>query len=150
MLITEVIAERAHSRADHPFILHDGRHVTYAEFDRLSNRAAHALGSLGVVKGDRVTLSLGNSVEYLVTAFGVLKAGAVLHPVNPALGANELRYILGHAEPRVIVTDAANLAAMRALGDATGARVAAFGVAGDVALDELLAQCTDAPPGVSI
>jgi crotonobetaine/carnitine-CoA ligase len=150
MLITEVLAERVRRRGDRCFIAHEARRVTYAEFDRLTNRAAHGLRSLGVVKGDRVTLALGNSVEYLVAAFGVLKAGAVLHPVNPALGANELRYILGHAGPRVIVTDAANLAAMRALGDATGARVAAFGAAGDVALDELLAQGTDAPPGVSI
>src|SRR5262245_15196104 len=119
MLITELLAERVARRGRHPFILHDGRAVSYEEFDRLSNRAAHALRSLGVTTGDRVTLALGNSVEYLVTAFGVLKAGAVLHPVNPALGANELGYILGHAAPRVVVTDAANLESMRAVAGTT-------------------------------
>src|SRR5512144_3105208 len=147
MLITDLLAERARGRAGHPFIIHDGRRVSYAEFDRLSNRAAHALGSLGVEKGDRVTLGLGNSVEYLVAAFGVLKAGAILHPVNPALGANELAYILGHAAPRVIVADAASVDGMRASARAAdvGATVAAFGVAGDASLDALLARSSDQP-----
>ena len=72
----------------------------------------HALRELGVVKGDRVTLALGNSVEYLVAAFGVLKSGAVLHPINPALGSSELGYILGHAAPRAIGAPAAVLNAI--------------------------------------
>jgi crotonobetaine/carnitine-CoA ligase len=106
MLILNVLARHVADRGDRTFIHHAGRRVTYGEFDRLTNRAAHALRRLGVEKGDRVTLALGNSVEYVVAAFGLLKAGAVLNPVNPALGAQELSYILGHAEPRVIVTDA--------------------------------------------
>ena len=150
MLITELLAERVRRRAEHCFLLHEDRRVTYAEFDRLSNRTAHALRSLGVARGDRVTLALGNSVEYLVTAFGVLKAGAVLHPVNPALGASELRYILGHAEPRVVVTDAGSLGAIRALGSEPGRLVASFGADGDVALDALLEGSSDTPSGVSI
>src|SRR5574341_781592 len=107
MLILDVLARNVADRGERIFIHHAGAQVTYREFDRLTNRAAHALRSLGVGKGDRVTLALGNSVEYVVAAFGVLKAGGILNPVNPALGAAELSYILGHAEPRVIITDAA-------------------------------------------
>ena len=152
MLITEVLTERVRTRGDHPFILHDGRRVTYAEFDRLTNRAAHGLGSLGVEKGDRVTVALGNSIEYLVAAFGVLKAGAILHPVNPALGASELGYILGHAAPRVIVADAGSVESLRApaRASASGALLAAFGAEADVGLDALLARSPDTPAGVSI
>ncbi len=156
MLITDLLAERVRARGDHPFIVHEGRRVTYAEFDRLSNRAAHALRVLGVARGDRVTLGLGNSIEYLVTAFGVLKAGAVLHPINPALGANELRYILGHAEPRVIVADAGSVERLRSPELARPARttLAAFGAGADggadVALDDLLARSPDAPLGVAV
>src|SRR5262247_1644993 len=100
------LARDVAERGDHPFVLHAGRRVTYRELDALANRAAHALRALGVEKGDRVTLALGNSVEYLVAAFGILKAGAVLNPVNPALGAREIGYILAHAEPKVIVSEA--------------------------------------------
>ena len=147
MLITDRLAERARGRGAHPFIAHGGRRVMYAEFDRLSNRAAQALHSLGVVRGDRVTLALGNSVEYLLAAFGVLKAGAILHPVNPALGAAELGYILGHAEPRVIVTDASSVQRLCApeLARPANAIVASFGGGGDVALDAMLEHSPDTP-----
>src|SRR5262249_19643849 len=52
-------------------------------------------------------------------AFAVLKAGGVLNPVNPALGEAELRYILQHAGPRVVVTDAASEDRIRGLGVTT-------------------------------
>ena len=93
--------------------------MPYAEFDRLANRAAHALRGVGVERGDRVTLACGNSLDYVVAAFGVLKSGGVLNPVNPALGPGELGYILGHAEPRVVVTDEANVEKLAALGART-------------------------------
>jgi acyl-CoA synthetase (AMP-forming)/AMP-acid ligase II len=109
--LLEALARAVGSRGDHPFVLHDDGRVTYREFDRRTNGAAQALRARGVGKGDRVTLAMGNSVEYLVAAFGVLKAGAVLNPVNPALGGRELAYILGHAGPRLAVSDAPGFAA---------------------------------------
>jgi acyl-CoA synthetase (AMP-forming)/AMP-acid ligase II len=129
MLILNVLARNVAARGDRAYIKHGGRQVTYAEFDGLTNQAAQALRALGVVKGDRVTLALGNSVEYVAAAFGVLKAGAVLNPVNPVLGAEELSYILGHAEPRVIITDADSVAHILSpkLTLPRGTTVAAFG-----------------------
>ncbi|HXQ23693.1 MAG TPA: AMP-binding protein [Candidatus Acidoferrales bacterium] len=129
MLILDVLARNVAARGDRAYIKHGWRQVTYAELDRLTNRTAHALRALGVVKGDRVTLALGNSVEYVAAAFGALKAGAILNPVNPALGAEELSYILGHAEPRVIITDADSIAHILSpkLTLPRGSTVAAFG-----------------------
>jgi acyl-CoA synthetase (AMP-forming)/AMP-acid ligase II len=115
----DVLARHVATRGTHPFLRHEGRSVSYAEFDRLANRAGHALRSLGVARGDRVTLALGNSVDYVVAAFGVLKVGAILNPVNPGLGLEELRYILGHAEPRLVVTDATSDTRLRELGART-------------------------------
>jgi len=119
MAILDVLAGHVAARGDRPFLKHEGEVVSYADFDARSNRAAHALRALGTAKGDRVTLALGNSVDYVVAAFAVLKAGAVLHPVNPDLGVGELGYVIGHAEPRVVVTDAASDAKMASLGVAT-------------------------------
>ncbi|HWP65064.1 MAG TPA: AMP-binding protein [Candidatus Limnocylindria bacterium] len=119
MTILEVLAKRAAHRGGHPFLRHEGQTLSYAEFDRAATRAARALAAAGVVSGDRVTLALGNSLDYVVAAFAVLKAGAILHPVNPALGEGELRYVLEHAAPRVVVTDEASDARLRALGQAT-------------------------------
>jgi acyl-CoA synthetase (AMP-forming)/AMP-acid ligase II len=146
MLLTEHIAHNASTRGEHPFILHEGSRVSFREFDAMTNRAARALVRLGVVKGDRVTLALGNSIDWPVAAFGVLKAGAILNPVNPGLGASELGYILGHAEPRVIVTnaDSAKTILAPALRRPPSSTVAAFGdVPGTISLDALMRESSD-------
>lgn len=137
-MLLDVLARHARDRGPQPFLRHGGRTVSYAEFDRLTNQAAHGLAARGVGKGDRVTLALGNSIEYVVAALGVLKAGAILNPVNPALGAAELAWVLAHADPRVVVTDAASDAKLRDLGRTTvlGAAVGA--------------GASDAPPDVHI
>jgi acyl-CoA synthetase (AMP-forming)/AMP-acid ligase II len=146
MPILDVLTRHVAERGDRPFLLHAGRRVTYAEFDRLANRAAKALAGLGVRKGDRVTLALGNSVEYVVTAFGVLRTGAVLNPVNPALGAAELGWILAHAEPRVVVTDPANAAAMAAVSLPAGSTLVSVGDAPGTRLLDLARSADTRPP----
>lgn len=152
MLITELVTQRGTGDGARPFIRHEGRTVSYAEFDALTNQTAHALRGLGVAQGDRVTVGVGNSVEYLLAAFGALKAGAILHPINPALGAAELSYILEHAAPRVIVADAAALAHLTApkLARPPGAVLAAFGAAADERLDERLAASPTTPVDVIV
>ena len=153
MLILEVLAERARTRGEHAFILHEGRRVSYREFDSLANRAAHVLQSFGVQRGDRVTLAVGNSVEYLVAAFGVLKAGGVMNPVNPGLGAAELSYILGHAAPKVLITHAETATTMLSsqLRRPPACLVACFGSAADtVALDPLIDAAPESSPAVTI
>ncbi|HYD48123.1 MAG TPA: AMP-binding protein [Terriglobales bacterium] len=112
-MLLEVLAQRAREQPDRVFLLHEGQRVSYADFELASNRAAHALIALGVGKGDRVTLAMANSVEYLVAAFGALKAGAIYNPVNAQLGAEELGFILKHAEPKVLLTDDANVDHLR-------------------------------------
>jgi crotonobetaine/carnitine-CoA ligase len=54
----------------------------------------------------------GNSIEYVTSAMGILKSGAILHPINPALGASQLEYILDHAGPRWLITDEKGAAAL--------------------------------------
>ena len=137
-MLLDVLARHVRERGARPFLRHGGRTVSYAEIDAATNRAANALAARGVVKGDRVTLALGNSVEYVVAALGVLKAGAILNPVNPALGGQELSYVLGHADPRVVVTDAASDAKLRELGGVT------------VLADALVAEASDAPPAARV
>jgi carnitine-CoA ligase len=106
------------------------------------------------VKGDRVTLALGNSVEYVIAAFGAMKAGAVLNPVNAALGAEELGYILGHAEPRVIVTDGDSVAHILSpkLILPRGTKVATFGggATGVIDFDDLVRRSSEEPPSVAL
>ncbi|MFI1704856.1 long-chain fatty acid--CoA ligase [Streptomyces griseoruber] len=70
------------------------RVMAYAELDRASARAAALLRAEGVRPGDRVALMLPNVPEFVVLYYGVLRAGAVVVPMNPLLKARETAYHL--------------------------------------------------------
>lgn len=153
MLFLDNLERNRRERPNDPYLLHEGRTVTFEEFDRATNRFARVLGRLGIVKGDRVTVALGNSVEWVTAAFGALKAGAILNPVNPTLGSAELGFVLGHAEPRVIVTDRASSASLLAptMKLPASATLVSFGdLSGATPLAPLLADSGDDPVSVVV
>lgn len=82
----------------------DGRReVSYAELNRLANRAAHLLLGLGVARGDRVAVLARNRVETIAVYYGALKIGAVFTGINPLFRAGEIAQQLRHAEPVVLL-----------------------------------------------
>ena len=64
--VSQLLERRVEQYRDKPFLFveSDGRAFTYTEFDREVDRAARLLASLGVGRGDRVSLYLTNSAEY--------------------------------------------------------------------------------------
>lgn len=81
----------------------DGRAVTYAELDGAADRIAAGLQALGVPKGDRVAVSLVNSIAFAEVYFGALRAGAVVVPLNVMLTPPEIARILDDSEAAVAV-----------------------------------------------
>jgi acyl-CoA synthetase (AMP-forming)/AMP-acid ligase II len=77
----------------------------YASVARDARRLAQALERLGLVKGDRVATLAMNHSRHLVTWYGTIGMGGVLHTVNPRLFAEQLIYIFNHAEDRVVFYD---------------------------------------------
>lgn len=67
----------------------ENRALTYAEVDEAANRLAHVLAGLGVGRGDRVGLLLGNGLWSISVDFACLKAGAARVPLNGRLSAPE-------------------------------------------------------------
>jgi fatty-acyl-CoA synthase len=63
--------------------------LTFGEVDAAANRIAHVLAGLGVARGDRVGLLIGNGVWSIPVDFGGLKAGAARVPLNVRLAADE-------------------------------------------------------------
>ncbi|KAL8386963.1 hypothetical protein RB595_010262 [Gaeumannomyces hyphopodioides] len=80
--------------------------LTYHELDRLSGALARSLRGLGVRKGDRVAVSLGNCAEHAALTYAVFKLGAVLVPLNPGFGADQVASALSHLDARVLVVGA--------------------------------------------
>ncbi|HZI08590.1 MAG TPA: condensation domain-containing protein, partial [Archangium sp.] len=67
--------------------------LTYADLDARANQLAHHLRGLGVRAESRVVLCLERSVELIVSMLGVLKAGGVYVPVDPAWPAARLQLL---------------------------------------------------------
>ena len=74
-----------------PAVVFFGRIYSYAEVLHLAERLAARLHSLGVRKGARVMLDMQNCPQLLIAHFAILRANAVVVPVNPMNRAEEQR-----------------------------------------------------------
>lgn len=89
---------------DKPAIIYYGREISYRELDESSDKFANYLLDLGLVKGDRVGLFLGNSPQYIIAHFGVQKMGGIVCPCSPLFKEMELRYEVNDAGMKCLVT----------------------------------------------
>jgi fatty-acyl-CoA synthase len=86
----EVSAQRF---PDKPFIVFYDTPVTFAEFkDEAERIAGYLQHECGVKAGDRVLLYLQNSPQWILAYYGILRANAVVVPVNPMNMTDELRH----------------------------------------------------------
>jgi D-alanine--poly(phosphoribitol) ligase subunit 1 len=76
--------------------------VTFAELDRLSDKAASFLQQRGVGKGDRVCIRLEKSTLAYALMLASLKIGALYFVVDPANPAARVSHILDKCKPRII------------------------------------------------
>jgi long-chain acyl-CoA synthetase len=85
--------------------LADGSELTYGQWDRQSNRLARGLTGRGLAPGDRAVIGIGpdEPFPWLVAYAAVHRAGATAVPVNARLAGPELRAILAHAGPAVVL-----------------------------------------------
>jgi len=91
---------------DRPFLRYLDRSYTYGSFDARTDELAGGLAELGVGAGDVVSVFLPNCLEFLEAWWAILKAGAVLGPINPAYTGVEAGYVIDHSEAVALVTDA--------------------------------------------
>jgi fatty-acyl-CoA synthase len=88
---------------------------TYEQMAERVGRLANALVKLGVKNGDRVATFAWNNARHLELYFAVPCMGAVLHPLNLRLPADQLIYIVGHAADKVLFVDPTLLPAVEKL-----------------------------------
>ena len=91
----------------------NGKHrQSYAATRARACQLANALARHGIKVGDRVATFMWNGYRHLETYQAVPSMGAVLHTLNIRLGADDLDYIINHANDRVILIDADLLPAL--------------------------------------
>jgi len=83
-----------------------GRRLSYAELAQQAERLAARLHELGVRRGDRVVLCMQNCPQLIVAHFAILRANAVVVPVNPMNRAEELKHYITDPDARIAITTA--------------------------------------------
>ena len=79
--------------------------TTYGQVHERAKRVSNALKTLGIQPGDRCATLAWNTARHIEAWYGIMGMGAVCHTLNPRLFAEQLCYIINHAEDRVIFTD---------------------------------------------
>ncbi|WP_055546111.1 non-ribosomal peptide synthetase [Streptomyces kanamyceticus] len=99
----DLITDQALRTPDAPALVFDGEQLTYAELDRRSNQLARWLRRHGARPERFVAVCAERSVELVVALLGVLKSGAAYVPIDPAYPARRRAFMLGDAEPELIL-----------------------------------------------
>ena len=102
-------AAREHGAREHITRWADGSETRtdWAGIRRDALKMTQALRRLGIAKGDRVATLAMNHSRHLVSWYGAVGIGGILHTVNPRLFEDQLEFIVNHAEDRVLLYDAA-------------------------------------------
>ena len=99
----EVAATRYPDKAANVFF---GKPLSYAQLKAQAEALAGWLQSVGVAKGDRVALYMQNCPQFVVAVYGILRADAVVVPVNPMNRADEFSHYITNPQAKVVLCSA--------------------------------------------
>jgi long-chain acyl-CoA synthetase len=80
-----------------------GERINYTQLWDRSTRVAGGLRVMGVQRGDRVAIRLGNGLNWCVTFFGIQMAGAVVVPVNTRFSESEVEHVITDSGCKVVI-----------------------------------------------
>jgi long-chain acyl-CoA synthetase len=103
MNLASILATSAERSPDAPAIRLGDAEVSYAELDYGSARLATLLHEQGVEPGDRVGVMLPNVPEFPVAYYGVLRAGAIVVPMNVLLKRREIAFYLEDSGAKLLL-----------------------------------------------
>lgn len=87
-----------------PFIIYYDTEISFADFrDEVERVAGYLQQVCGVQTGDRVLLYMQNSPQWVISYYGILRANAVVVPVNPMSRSEELRHYVRDTGARVAI-----------------------------------------------
>ncbi|MFE3293716.1 long-chain fatty acid--CoA ligase [Rhodococcus sp. NPDC059234] len=92
--LSMLLEDSARRYPDRDAIVLGDERMTYAELNAEADRVANLLVARGIEPGDRVAMSLPNLPQFPIVYYGILKAGAVVVPLNVMLKGREIAYHL--------------------------------------------------------
>jgi len=100
--LASILVDSASSRGDATALKLDDIEVSYRMLDGASAHVAGLLPERGVQPGDRVGVMLPNVPYFAVCYYGILRAGAVVVPMNVLLKGREVAFYCGDPDSRVV------------------------------------------------
>lgn len=104
-LIHHFLENSADQKPDSEAVVHGKNRFSYREVEHMANKIANWLITQGIRKGQRIALLLRNSVSYIASYYGILKAGGVVVPLNTGLEADELKAMLVDCSPEIFISE---------------------------------------------
>jgi acyl-CoA synthetase (AMP-forming)/AMP-acid ligase II len=99
----EMLKMNARKYPDTICLMDATRSYTFPESNERVCRLAHGLLSMGLAKGDRISVLLENCIEFVEIYLAAAKAGLVVNPINFRLTGPDVAYISNHAEAKAFV-----------------------------------------------
>lgn len=100
----EMLKQSAKKFPKRTAIVFGQKRITYKALDELTDQIAAGLISQGIRQGERVAIFLDNCPEFVISYYGILKAGLVAVPVNYMFKIEETKFILADCEAAAIIT----------------------------------------------
>ncbi|MCX5917886.1 MAG: AMP-binding protein [Deltaproteobacteria bacterium] len=101
--LPEFLRENARRKPNKTAINFYGREISFQELNTRTDQLAAALIDLGLKKGDRVSLFLENSPQFVIGYFAILRAGGVVVAANPMFKEEELAYEVRDAGAKILI-----------------------------------------------
>jgi acyl-CoA synthetase (AMP-forming)/AMP-acid ligase II len=134
---------------DRAALVSGAQRITYRALDRMVDRVAANLLALGLRRGDRLALLVGNRIEFVLAMLGAIRAGVIIVPVGTRLTAPEIAFIVANCEAAGLIYDAALNASLPQAGDMASVRnTIVVGEGRGRPFAALLAVAGSPPPGV--
>lgn len=92
------------SSAHLPVLGRVSKSVSYQELDQYSDALAAGLVDMGLKKGDRVALVMPNIAAFVISYYGVLKAGGVVAATNPTYPADKMQFQINDCDAPIVIT----------------------------------------------
>jgi len=104
--LVDLFDDAVRQYGDSVCIIAEGKTLTYAQVDILSDSIARYLLSRGIQKGDRVGLLLSNTAEFVIGYYAILKIGAVVMAMNPAYRPAEIAHLADESGLKILILPA--------------------------------------------
>ncbi|WP_088072828.1 fatty acid--CoA ligase family protein [Gottfriedia luciferensis] len=104
MNLVQTLSQTALKHPEQSAIVFEGQSFSYSTLDTYITKFASGLSKLGIKKGDKIALVVGNSPHFIISLYGAMKVGAAVIPVNPLYSPDELVYILTNGDAKAVIT----------------------------------------------